>query len=660
MDLNQELEQTYAKFSAAHEAGDGEVARALKRYAEELEAKREAKEPPKSPMYGNAYYDPVGWLADKAEGNVPGVVSGLLRMGSAEGQQQALQGLTLGTSDEIQSWLGEKFGIDSAENLQAMQERDRDRFKREYPGPALASEMAGAVAGPGKVLSFAKTPAQMMGTGLGEGMIALSGYTEAETPGELATEAAITLPLATLAPPLLSFGGGAAVNAAAQIGGMARRRIFSDTGEAEYLLDRAVRADMGDDPGALLERMDDLGPEGVLADAGPNLRGLGANAGMVPGRGRQAALETVEQRNVGAGQRVTQATREAVGPQADDYYGFQRSIQERRRAGAQADYDRAYSSDYTPSDRVISDIFETGIGRQAQRRADRLMEADGFRQTAPDPDGLPGSTSLHRNTRYGDYLGRALRDMQDEAFRSGSGSLGNAIRNMRSRLNDDLYGQVPALQAARNQYAGESRLIEAAEKGRDIFKGGKFVEDIDELTRDYTEGEMEAFRVGAFNALTREVRRAASYSGDSARRLIGTPRMQEIVESVVPDEQARVDLIRRLLAERDMNATMRLTAPDTQSRTPAMQHEMQAVRSGDLFSWIRDLFSPGMTPEVSEQLVDVLFGKLSREELERIANRAMQQHAAGQGALVDPAGQAVARYLSPMAFPYAVRPVLEQ
>jgi hypothetical protein len=103
---------------------------------------------------------------------------------------------------------------------------------------------------------------------------------------------------------------------------------------------------------------------------------------------------------------------------------------------------------------------------------------------------------------------------------------------------------------------------------------------------------------------------------------------------------------------------MGMVDPTQQSITSSIQQEAGALGGNDVFSWIRRLFSPGMDEKTAGELTDVLFGTLSRDHVEELARRAMGARG-GSGALVDPRGQAVARLLTPSAFPLGLKPVLE-
>ena len=291
----------------------------------------------RSKLSGEMSYD--GTHPRQIEDDARGAAGAFIRTGLP-------QGLTLGAADEVQSYV-------TGENVDAIRARNAER-ERMYPDAVAAGKMTGAglasvVPIGGAVNATARLPLLLrMGAGAG------TGATIAATQGFLEGEGHVSDPNSTRIAGALDPGGlaiGAGGGAAVPAGGAAIGRIAGaltrrkapamvNAGvdqNAARLASRAFRDDEAflDDAQAYL---DNLGPEGMIADMGPNTRNQARALATIPGPGGQNMVRAVDERHAGQAGRVNADVDQALGnPQ--NLVELQKTLKRNRMGRARRNYD---------------------------------------------------------------------------------------------------------------------------------------------------------------------------------------------------------------------------------------------------------------------------------------------------------------------------------
>lgn len=265
-----------------------------------------------------------------------------------------------------------------SQNLGKEQQRDKG-FEAEYPKAALASEIGGNVAGaltlPTKMFSAATVPAQMLkGVGSGAAIGGVAGAGAAD-PGKriegAISGAEVGGAVGGLAPAAV-WGGQKVASRVLDFVGLRN----ADKGAVQQLL-RAFERD-GVDPNEALKRYQAWQQAGskpeVLADlGGENVRNLAAVAANTPSNARQAAMDLVEQRKLGAPERVGADVQRSVSPTAD-YTGTADDLLRTRSQSARPLYEEAFQGGSTaPLRTQLEDAF--GAAVNAERQAQQAVAA---------------------------------------------------------------------------------------------------------------------------------------------------------------------------------------------------------------------------------------------------------------------------------------------
>lgn len=449
-------------------------------------------------------------------------------------------------------------------NFQAgmAERRDYDqRLDEALPGTALAGNIAGAVAGSipyllaapslfglGGGSTAARVGASVAGnTAIGAADMAVrtamspGGF----NPGAVGLGAGVGAVGGALGP-LIASGATTATNAAVNW-------LRTTAGAAAAGLDRDVfaslqRAFQADNLGrlpvggvtAVEQRLIDLGPEGMLMDAGPALRAQGTRIAA----GGDEAAETVQQplwvRQSGAPGRMTTALAQALG-QPQDVQATFRAFDNAAFQNAQPLYSAAYNR-MLPGLAQMPDTraaLNTAVGRQAWDRAARLAEAEGF---AIYPD-APTVRAL-------DLWQRELADMARAAGRTTEGTGPNAARvfgDLRSRVLAEVDAAVPEFAAARAAYAGPMAMADAMAAGLDAFNTRLTLPDLQFAFNTMSPTEQQTYAMGALAAVRTNLESAVS-SRLQATEFFSYPQNVAKLRFLIGN-QATLDLVRVFGAE---------------------------------------------------------------------------------------------------------------
>lgn len=381
--------------------------------------------------------------------------------------------------------------------------------------PLAAARTAGAqMLGRAPAAVSAVQPATTLGrvgraTGEGAiyGAVGGLGASEAETLPELFTDAAKSA----------AFGAGASgagqtvMAAASPIVRQATTRI-SPQAAGSYAQQKVAEALLRDVPPGLegsaltraQARLGTLGPEARVVDVGGrNVQRLLDVTATIPGRTAQQTEQAILQRQSGRAGRLETAADRVFGTQGADVSELITNLNTQRSAAARPLYQQV-----DPVPVVVDDAMATLLRKSRNLHSGAQNKYLVETGQEIDLSALrPGDTIPFK---VFDSLKQEIDDAASAATRAGRGSESRLFTNLAQDLVAKLDDVSPKDEAgrsiyglARNAWAGPSKLADAAELGAKSLR-----EDVTNLRaamRDMTDSEIEAFRVGALQALRDQV-----------------------------------------------------------------------------------------------------------------------------------------------------------
>lgn len=455
------------------------------------------------------------------------------------------QGLTLGAADEI---LGAVEGANQALHGGSFKQgyvegRDKVRagtkqFADENPIASKVLNVVGGIApaffGPGKTLIQAGTPLlAKMGLGAAEGA-ALGGVSGAlsadENRGTGAIEGAALGGVLGGGLPLVGAGVSAARNIAGRTGAAAGRH-------ANALVARALERDQVV-PNALVAP---AGKPAVLADlAGENTLGLARGAQATPSDAKQRLADFLQGRQAEQPTRVLTDLETAAGRQNENVHDTAEQLIAQRKANAKPLYDKVRDVVVDDPD-VIATISGSPYFRKAHTIGRQIAREEGFNlpplvKESLDADGNVIKEQVPQTVQAIDYTKRGLDALIERKYNSG-GMDKNLARILRTKLSGALErvdNAVPDYKAARQQFAGDSDLIDALESGRN-FLNEDYRVTAKELGR-MTDGEKELHAAGALDAIRQKIDETPD-GADVVKRVFGNPRKRDQLKVLLGDQK---------------------------------------------------------------------------------------------------------------------------
>jgi hypothetical protein len=476
---------------------------------------------------------------------------------------QALQGLTMGFSDEAIARLRSLGGNQSYEDLVKAEREGLRKYAEENPRTAMASELGGALVpavftgGAGAVpqvskavgpklanLLFGKAPSipRMMGYGAGSGAVTAVGTSE-KPPGELGGEA---------------LKGGAAGAVTTGTLGLLGKYVampafnkiktslgFGDANKAADLaIVKALEKD-GMTPDQALAKMQAMSRgEITLADLGENTAALLRRATAAPSPARIAGKSELATREMERIPRVSEDLRTLMSG-SKDFYTDVLDLTKKRAEEADPLYKAAWNSAPTFNPTTAPDIaklrnlptFKEAMKIGAKRMADNELDIADPRNTL---------RALHE-TKI------ALDDMIESAMREGKGGQAGTLLNMKRRLLADMEKASPEYRVARQTFAGDSELLTAMKEGQQIYTMPEL--DMRKLIDRFKDSpsEYDAFRAGISQAMLEKLR-VAGPTADPMKSILSRDAEQKL-RRAFRDDAAFDEFKNRLLQERTMLQT---------------------------------------------------------------------------------------------------------
>lgn len=388
----------------------------------------------------------------------------------------------------------------------------------------------------GKVMGYGQRMVQAGAGGVGYGLLGGAGASEGQTPGEIAADAGKSALMGAVLGPVTQPVMGVLGAAGRQVAG----RYGSQETASTYAQQKVAEALLRDTPPDLLQsalgmaqaRMGKLGPEARIADVGgANVRQLLDTIATLPGETKQALERAIRERQAGRAGRLVTAADEALGTQGAE---FQQSID-------------AFNAQRKSEARPFYDIIDKATVKVDDTLAALLKRSESLQGPAELLYKTKTGQNLDlANLQKGDFvpmnvldtLKHSLYDSAQTLKRAGGGQQANAYDDVRKDLITVLTAKSPkvggqsAYAQAMEKWAGPSQMMDAADLGRKAMTGDiiNFKQELAGLTQS----EMDAFRVGALQALRQKTGTEAGQT--SLLKMWKEPTTRERLKAVFNDD----------------------------------------------------------------------------------------------------------------------------
>ncbi|MGY3531449.1 hypothetical protein [Bradyrhizobium sp. USDA 4452] len=250
-----------------------------------------------------------------------------------------------------------------------------------------------------------------------------------------------------------------------------------------------------DTPAAVRSRLDELGPDAMLSDAGPAFLGKAQGVTLNSDEGRSQMVNALTRRNEGTNQRITDDVNRALGP-AEDPQTVSNAIRARRAEVDNANYPAALNNapdvQTAPILTQLDDMIPRAVGmerraltnlRNMMMTTERRPRLDEFGHQEVNPrTGQPVFDEVPVSQNNAEVLHKVKQEL-DNVIQYDAPGLGipagavsrqqGALRMMRGQLNEALEQQVPGYANANRQSAALARRGDAVEAGTQYLGSGK-------------------------------------------------------------------------------------------------------------------------------------------------------------------------------------------
>lgn len=581
----------------------------------------------------------------------------------------ALQGLSMGFSDEIEAKAREARGEGRYEDILAGLRQAKQQFGEQYPIGSTLAEMGGALptmllGGAGFAGLAARAPSiaarfSPLTTGLtgaaatGGATGAITGAGEAE-PGQRTEGAARGGATGTALGPAGQVATKAVSGVVSKGLEMGRSAIGADPTKtfrdrADVKLLQALRRD-GLSPKDAQDRLQAIQasgykPETIVEIGGKNTRALADVVSKYPGAS-QVAEDLAEQRMAGQAGRVISdfervfGRRESALDVADDLIN-------RRNLSSGPLYQQAYREGGVIQDPRIDKLMELNAFKDAYKTARELAELDGVNLPANVQD-LKQIGGFDLRTL--DYIKRGLDDVLYVRATPISGTGKQVIAKLKEKRREfvDIVDEVgpDSYRAARQAFAGPTEVRDAIEAGQKFTRLSP-----SQLERDFAKlspAEKEGFQLGVLESIRQNVDRGADGS-DALRRVWASPEKRKQLQVILGNDQF-MDLSNSLARENIIRRTdVTMTRGSQTMERQLLQREFEGtdeiiplvrqrgVLGGAGEYLLRTLTGPGQP--TAEALAPTLFSTNAQQQMQELMrlqslDELLRQRAAAMGGAV--------------------------
>jgi hypothetical protein len=354
----------------------------------------------------------------------------------------------------------------------------------------------------GQVMGLGQRAAQAGASGAGYGFISGLGASTQENAFDVLQDAAkSTIVGGTL---------GAATQPAMAVLGAGGRQVMarvSPTAAGTYAQQKVAESLIRDVPEDLASsalnraqtRLTRLGPEARIADVGgKSTRNLLDVQATLPGTTTEAVERAIRERQSGRAGRLMTAADTSLGTQGAQYLSKLDDFTT-QRFNESRPYYAAIDKATAKVDDALADVLTKS---QSVQGSAELLFRTKTGQTI-DLAKLQAGQTVPMNVL--DSLKQSLYDASQTLRRSGSNAQASAYDDVRQQLIGVLEKQSPkiggqsAYTMAMKTWAGPSQMMDAAEIGRSVMRGD--ILDVQQATKALSPSEIDAFRIGALQAL---------------------------------------------------------------------------------------------------------------------------------------------------------------
>lgn len=282
-------------------------------------------------------------------------------------------------------------------------------------------------------------------------------------------------------------------------------------------------------------------PETLMDLAGQNVMKLTRGAAMVPNSKAADQIPTaLQNRALGQEERVLQDLlgETKLGGRTNTFERADELIQQ-RRANAKPLYEKAYEAPPIDDPDVLA-LFKDDAFDDAYQTARRIAKREGVdlpESLTRDVEvgGAKISEQVPVSVQAFDYVKRGLDDVIEKRMKSGTIGRTEArqLRNMLDDAIEKVDAGNPDYAKARSQFAGDTRMMEALDQGRTIFK--IHPDEAQRVLSKMSEGERELFRRGALESFADKVESVGS-GNDVTRRVFDKTLDKKRLRLLFPDD----------------------------------------------------------------------------------------------------------------------------
>jgi hypothetical protein len=557
--------------------------------------------------------------------------------GAAETVRAGFQGLTLGTSDEIEAaFRTGRISGPQYEKLRNELRAQQEQFGQDYPNVKTPIELAGGMALPLGFLQKAKqastgTQAKLAGEGLGGQMLrglgigaatgAASGYGYAtKDVGEETVKGSI-------------FGGalGATVPVAIKGAGTVIRNVYNSLGlgdqpgAASRILANYLQKDnlTPNEAMAALDELRRIGvPNATIADLGENLRGLAYSAYVVPSKAKTGTQNFLESRIIDQKNDVVKALAEKANLDinANGYERLNKLIEDQSLAAKKA-YPAAYSKDVYAKD--FRKFMDRDVFKKAYREAADRADVRG--EKLPDLDVLLSDRRVPTDVMHQIKIGldRVIEKETDAVTGKVTG-YGRDVIQVKNDFNNLLKQKNPTYGKANAEFADSAKIQDAFQMGQKYQKLDP--KEAAAKIKAFNPAEKESFRMGMMADINN---RLGDFKGGDFTRQVFKSDNQKALARLAFEDQAKYNEFSQLvksLDEQSKTAKKVIGGSQTGERLATQQGASdiaqiaQGASQGGLLgtttALARALYgrSKGISTETSEALQQRLFSSSPQEQ----------------------------------------------
>lgn len=339
----------------------------------------------------------------------------------------------------------------------------------------------------------------------------------------------------------LAFGaaGGVGGEALGQ-GAQAIRNVFrpADEKAASWVM-RQVLHDAPTADGAT-QRLAQLGPDAIVADLGPSVRGQLDQTAIRPGPARKMAMDALRTRQDAAGDRIAQALTDAMGPRTNVLETADQ-IAAARSAAAGPLYE-ATRDVAVPMNDTIAELLSRPAFQSAQAAAVRKAANEGVELDMSQP-----------TVRALDYTKRALDDQIGHAVMHGNRDDARVLTGLKQGLLEQVDQAVPDYAAARQAYAGYSEIADALANGQKAFSNSMSPDALTRQLHGMSDAAREAYQEGARQQVAQAMGTARTDAA-GAQSLFNRGYNREKLQTVIGDDASK-KILDALSSEKQFQAT---------------------------------------------------------------------------------------------------------